>query len=523
MNKTTITVLALIIGLAAIIAPVLIAIDQSRKESLGIEMGHMRAYARDVLQRSNSTAAQIDAGFRKLVDAHSDDPCSDENIAIMQDIDLSSSYIQAVGYVSGDHLMCSSLGRGFSGLGGLYLGPVNLVTPRGIKLRTNLKFPFTRETAFIAIERDNYVAIVHKTLPIDATTDEKDVSLATFSLSNNQILTSRGFIKPDWVDTMHNQQEATFLDGDYMVAVVKSNEYLIGALAALPISYLDQRSRHIERVLVPAGLLAGLILAVVVFFLAKQQMGMPTALKAALKKKEFFLVYQPIADLQTGKWVGAEALIRWRLQNGDVIRPDLFIPVAEEVGLIQPITERVMEIVAHNAGELFKLHPDFHIAINLSPADLHTEQIVEKLHSLKRKTNASSKNLIVEATERGYLKADLAKGIVNKIRENGIRVAIDDFGTGYSSLSYLETFEVDYLKIDKSFVDTIGTDAATSHVVSHIIEMAKSLNLEMIAEGVETEAQAQFLRDHGVQYAQGWLFGKPMELADIASKLANNG
>jgi sensor c-di-GMP phosphodiesterase-like protein len=251
----------------------------------------------------------------------------------------------------------------------------------------------------------------------------------------------------------------------------------------------------------------------------RRQFSPKSALLAGLRNNEFFMEYQPIIDLQTGTWVGVEALARWRRADGTMVRPDFFIPVAEEYQLIQQVTERVLMLVMREMPEMLRIDPHFYISINLSSADVQSEAFVAQLRDGLRNAGLRPANLHVEATERGFLNTDVGRRVIRDIRAMGVQVAIDDFGTGYSSLSYLETFDLDYLKIDKSFVDTMGMNAVTSQVALHIIGIAKSLGLQMIAEGVESEAQAQCLRFHGVQYAQGWLFGKPMSSGDIVRNL----
>ncbi len=189
--------------------------------------------------------------------------------------------------------------------------------------------------------------------------------------------------------------------------------------------------------------------------------------------------------------------------------------MAEEAGLIERLTERVIQCVTKDAVEIYGRDPSFHIGVNLSAADFHSQRTVELFRRALLDTRALPGSLVVEVTERGFSNPQLASAVIRDLRSAGVRIAVDDFGTGYSSLSYLNNFELDYLKIDKSFVDTLGTQAATSQVVLHIIEMAKALNLQMIAEGVETQAQADFLRGRGVQYAQGWLFSKALPLAEL--------
>lgn len=516
MQRRTVVVFTIIGGLAAIVLPIFVSLHMAGREGVEGERIRADAFAREVLMRSEATADQADAAFKALSALPSPDPCSPERLMLMAQFHIISSYIEAIGHVSGNRMVCSSLQ---SDLGKVDIGPVDLMQPTGVRLRRNVEFPFARGTSFLVIERDGWAAIIHKDQPIDISADTVDLSLATLSAFDPNTLISRGFVAPEWQDALRRSEEISFVDRDHVVAIVPSKRYQIGAVAALPLSGVTKRTQAAAMILVPVGLVAGLVLAALIIYLGRIQLSMPTVIKSALKRKEFFLVYQPIVNLQTDKWVGAEALIRWRRLDGEFVRPDVFIPVAEETGLIRKITARVAEIITHDAGRFFDEHPDFHIGVNLSAADLHDERTLAVIHELAAATGARSGNLIMEITERELVERETAKKVVGALQKLGVKVAIDDFGTGYSSLSYLGSFELDYLKIDKSFVDTIGSDAATSQVVPHIIEMAKTLKMAMIAEGIETEAQAQYLRERGVEFGQGWLFAKPMSFRELRDKL----
>jgi sensor c-di-GMP phosphodiesterase-like protein len=518
MNKSRAILLTLAAALIAVAAPIVVALFLADKQARDGAAQLALAYARDVVHRSDATADQVWNAFMQLQDeARNSAPCSPASLEVMKRIDVESSYIQAIGHVSGTHMDCASVDAHGSGL---ELGPVDTTQPTGVKLRYNVELPFARGAQFIVIEQNGYAAIIHKALPLDVTLSASDLSLATYT-SSGYVLTSRGFIDSRWIKSMsHDRREATFIDEQYIVAVVPSTRHFIGGVAALPMSRVGAGTRSAAVILLPAGIGAGIVLALAVLYLAKQQLAMPAVIKSALRRNEYFVVYQPIVDLQTGHWVGAEALIRWRRSNGEMIRPDLFIPVAEEAGLIQRITQRVVQCVGEDAAEIFDSNPDFHIGINLSAADVHSDSTVLLFREVVQETKARRGSIVVEVTERGFSDPQLASTVIRDLRAAGVGIAVDDFGTGYSSLSYLQNFELDYLKIDKSFVDTIGTQAATSQVVMHIIEMAKALNLRMIAEGVETQAQADFLRGRGVQYAQGWLFSKALPLAELLRQIS---
>jgi len=212
-------------------------------------------------------------------------------------------------------------------------------------------------------------------------------------------------------------------------------------------------------------------------------------------------------------------LIRWKTADNTIISPDTFIPAAEASGVICQITQRVFELVARDMRSALNTHPDFHVGINISSHDIRSGALLALIQQLIKTTSAQGKQILIEVTERGFLDDEEALTTIKNIRDCGVRVAIDDFGTGYSSLSYLTKSQLNYLKIDKTFVDSVGTDAVTSHVAFHIIEMAKTLTLDMVAEGVETAAQADILQARGVKYVQGWLFSKSLKRKEFYSYL----
>lgn len=513
MNKRTVIVVTLIAGVFAIAAPIVAALYAANRESLEIEKDQALIIAREVLRRSEVGADQTESAIIRLIGMHLAQPCSDAAIAEMRTIDIGSSYLQMVGYVSGDKLLCSSLGRHDPPVP---LGPADYVTPRGTTIRSAVELSIAADQKFLVVQRGNYAAVAHHDLTIDVFIDRHDVSLGLYAPSSGRKLIYRGKAEPSWEHRPHGKNQSTaFFDGRYVVALVQSGRYDVAAYAALPASYLDGRVRNLAIVLVPIGLLVGLLLAGAMVVLARQQMSLRTSIRQGLKRKEFFMMYQPIVDLKSGRCVGVEALLRWKRADGSQMRPDLFIPVAEEHGLIRLITQRVMDLVAYDITSLIRRYPGFRISFNFSSDDLQAFEIVPALREFLHTTSVDPGNIIVEATERGFLSPGLTRQVIRDIRGLGIQVAIDDFGTGYSSLSYLTTLEVDYLKIDRTFVEAVDTDAATSQVALHIIAMAKSLNLAITAEGVETPAQAEFLRRQGVSFGQGWLFGKPMSIGEL--------
>lgn len=247
-----------------------------------------------------------------------------------------------------------------------------------------------------------------------------------------------------------------------------------------------------------------------VFRYSRQRLSLGAELREAIVNHRLVVHYQPIVELAGGRCVGAEALVRWRRDSGHLVSPDVFIPVAETEGLLPEITRSVLNDIGAEIGQLLRAEPDLAISINVSRQDLEQDDLQRVLAERLEAAGISASSISLEITERALVSSDAALGSIHALRRRGHRVAIDDFGTGYSSLSYLQAFEIDALKIDKAFVDAIETDTLAGGVIVHVIEMAHSLGLETVAEGIEHAHQAAWLSKQGVARGQGFFYSKPL-------------
>jgi EAL domain-containing protein (putative c-di-GMP-specific phosphodiesterase class I) len=255
---------------------------------------------------------------------------------------------------------------------------------------------------------------------------------------------------------------------------------------------------------------------------AVELLTMDKNLRLALDRKEFFLVYQPQIEIETGKITGLEALIRWQHPEMGLVLPGRFISIAENNSLIVPIGEWVLRTACAQAR---KWQDDgltaVPVAVNVSAAQFRQEGFTGLIRRVLNETGLSPQYLELELTESLLLSnEDVVFETLRDLKGLGLQLTIDDFGTGYSSLSYLKHLPVDKLKIDRSFIREIAMDSDDAAITTAIISMAKSLHLKVIAEGVETEAQMSFLRGHQCDEIQGYYFSKPVPADEAASILS---
>ncbi len=264
------------------------------------------------------------------------------------------------------------------------------------------------------------------------------------------------------------------------------------------------------------GLICGILAGTLTFYILTIRLHPGKEILTAIKRGQFYVVYQPVVDAKELKMQGCEVLMRWKHPTMGEIPPDAFINFAEAQKLIVPLTLHLFDLIIRDAPQLQTvLPPGAKLGINIAPGHLHADSFKDDMRKFAASLPPDHFQVVLEVTERDMINQLEAAPLFEWLHHEGFEIAIDDFGTGHSALIYLERFTMDYLKIDRGFVNAIGTETVTSPVLDAVLTLARRLNMVTVAEGVETPEQAAWLRQHGVNYLQGYWISRPMPLAQF--------
>ena len=306
--------------------------------------------------------------------------------------------------------------------------------------------------------------------------------------------------------------------------VVRAQSDRFGLTVATSISRGAVRAAHpgmVAAATIGSGATMALILTLAALGPLRRREDPAAALRRAIRNGELVPYYQPIIDLTTARLVSAEVLVRWRRGDGSLVPPAQFIPLAEQSGLIVEMTRALMRRVCHEAGAEIGARPQFRIGFNLSARHFLDEAVVDDVRSIFGASPIAFDQVLLEVTERQALdNLTVARRVIASLQGLGMRVGIDDLGTGHSGLSYMLKLGVDFIKIDKMFVDAIDTERYSGNIIETLVILAHDMQMEIIAEGVQTFEQVQHLRERGIRKAQGYVFAPPLPGASFLKLLA---
>lgn len=514
--------LGFVVGLLfAATVPVYLSLELLDQFAVEKAKRHAKALSEALLARADYVTAQAGDVSRSLRGLSGKLPCASYIQSEMGRLVLQSSMLRAIAYIDGTRVACSSLGNT---LDGLNFGDPDFVSVQGIQVWPEVVLPAAPTLRYTALAVGSYVILLNRGEFVNAAALlEPSASVGLFYPGDTNRFFGLGYVQPEWLHGVASRQGSVTEISGTVVALSPSAGFQHVALVALPKeAYLGSLS--LARWAVGAtGAIAGLLLCGVIIWRHRRSHDLAHMLRRAIKGREFYLAYQPIVDVRTGKWVGAEALLRWKRPMGaEAIGPDIFIPLAEKIGLSQSIAELVFDLAAQDLPVIASGVRGFYVSLNISAAEVRSGSARALAEQLLREANLPPEFLLIELTERGLLEAN-ARKTIEGIRSLGVKVAIDDFGTGYSSLAYLGAFPVDYLKLDMVFTQGMAEPGPKRTVALQIIELARSLNLEVIAEGVETAEHVREVSAQGVSKVQGWYFERALPVSELLEKLPAKG
>ena len=470
------------------------------------DRGHMLSLSNQLLKRADFVFAEADT-ILSMANETGFPFCSNDEINHLRDALFDTKYLKDIGRVRDGAFHCSAV---FGSAKPTPLAKPDLATNDGTLVYANTPLAISNTTAPI-IGRGNANVVLDPTA-FDAMADPNYSFGILFKPpgAQNPVAMFGGLNAGKRREKL---PEGAGRDGDIVFRNLCGERACVSLQAH--VKDLEEDAFPIEASITGLGGTLGGALALIILLLQRKRLSLGARLAQALDKRRLTVVYQPIVDIGTNTPRSAEALVRWT-DGKDTISPYIFIPVAEDEGLIKRITLYVLERVLADMNTFLQADRTFRINVNISAADLVDPAFASALEQRLRQANVGSEQLGLEITERSTANAAAAVDAIRTLRARGHRIYIDDFGTGYSSLAYLGNLNVDGIKIDKSFTQTIGTGSVTVSIVPQIIDMARVLNLGIVVEGIETATQRDYFA--GLQTpidGQGWFYSKPVSAAAL--------
>lgn len=446
--------------------------------------------------------------------------CSDRELTYFRALIFEARFIKDVGRMNAGEIDCSAdLGRLAKPM---KTGEPEATTRFGTLVFKNIDPYQSRDQDVIAIQAGGFFVVYVPYLQLNSAADPYHYSeILTNSLSGHPI-PLLGELPSGTEAAMGGSGHGRWKDGIY--ATNCSSKFVNCVQAYISISEAMQADHMQFRVYVVLGGFTGAFLGFFCAMVYRRNRSLGQQLRRAIREDKLRVAYQPVVDMVSKRIVGAEALARWSDEDGLVVGPDVFIPIAEEQGFVGEITRLVLRHALRDFGDLLRRDPSFRVNINIASSDLSDPAFLPMLEKALQAAKVPSSSLGIEITESGTARQQVAIDAIQQIHRNGHSVFIDDFGTGYSSLAYLHALSVDAIKIDKAFTQAIGTEAVTVSILPQILAMAEALKLKVVVEGVETAQQGNYFKDASRPiYAQGWLYGHPVPVEDFLRLLDSGG
>jgi sensor c-di-GMP phosphodiesterase-like protein len=473
-------------------------------------------YAKSLLDYADAYSREINTTLDK-VNASPYPFCGDEDIAFLRRLVFEGHLVKEIGRMRGDKLYCSSVTGSFDKP--VFRSLPDIVTPSGRSIWLNSPL-VTVPGMYADITRSGDATFVAQQGAFSHL--GQPPMTYTTTLANraaHQVVRTAGDPLTLTSDEVLNEKE--ILRGGVFYLARCSEKYAPCMVTGISLREAWASNEPLIEGFFLLGCLTGITLGLMML-LEPRKRSLPTQLRRALRRNLITVMYQPIVDVKTGKILGAEALARWTNEEGQYIRPDVFVAAAEELGFVGKLTRVVLRQIVGELGEFLRANPDFHINVNIAAADLADPHFLPMLEKLLAKNGIHPRSINLELTERSTADHHLAISSIGKLRERGHEFYIDDFGTGYSSLSYLNELAVDAIKIDRAFTDAIGTGSLTAVIVPQILAMAETLHVKVVVEGVERAEQSAYFANLDQEIlAQGWHFGEAIPAPDLLRLIAS--